>query len=278
MFAFFGFIFFRACNGCNSSYNNNDIDQAARYINPNIENSQAEKQSNATLILKDMQYQSGKYWHLYDIIGYYHSGNQKNKVFQRNTQWKQVNPSFFKKHIKHMGMEIMHYDNQEQKIKSITAPAGFSQFIGNDLFGKWEYPDYASTANNNNQNAVWIFKPEYQELKKWLEQYKMKSYNQKEINTYRRSYLPSGIFYYGGMYPPTYYSSRGVSAPKTYGTDYYPKQTQSSWHQKSSTFKRQVQEQLKRSSYNSNSSRNTHSGNRYYGSSTRSRSSGGYGK
>ena len=285
MLAFFSFIFYRACTSISGSSEAYYIEQAQQLIDPNVSSSQAQKSASATLILKDMHYKSNRYWHMYDIIGYYPSGTQKGQVFHKTSAWKEVNSTYFKKHIKNMGLELMHYNDTTQKTKQIVAPAGFSQFVGNALFGQWKVSkdvlDFSSSAPSTSTSVSlvdakdWEFKPQYKELQTWLSSY-IKKYDYKEVTNYRRNYMPSGIYYYGGYYPPTYYSSRGMSQPHRYSTDTYSGKTTSTWHKNSSTFRQQVQERLNRSK-TSSSYRSSHSSNRYYGSSTRS-SSGGYGK
>ena len=167
---------------------------------------------------------------------------------ERITEWYEVDERFYKQHQDNMGMEIASRGDDGKVSKSV-APAGYSQYVGNDRYGRWE---------NRGGTSFWAFYGQYAFMSRMIG---MGGYpiQRGYYNTYRGSYYGTGRAYYG----PT-----SATGGRMYGTNSaYNRSTRpnSSWSKNNSSFKNRVAGRTSRSS------------SRYGGSSSRSRG-GGFGK
>ncbi len=198
-----------------------------------------------TVILADMNYEDPTYYHKYQVIV-----PLTDTTFDtQETEWLTVSPMFFESHKNALGMEVASKTNGVLE-KSI-APAGYSQYIGNEKYGRWKERDGGS---------FWEFYGKYAFMSNMFH---LMTYPARYgyYNNYYNSYRGRGA-YYGpnGYYGTSSYSSSNAGRNTT-------------WGQKPQSFKDRVNSRVSRSS-KTQRSRNS---SRYSKSSTRSRS-GGFGK
>jgi len=167
---------------------------------------------------------------------------------ERITDWYEVDERFFKQHQDNMGMEIAARGDDGKVTKSV-APAGYSQYVGNQRYGRWE---------NRGGTSFWAFYGQYAFMSRM---FGMGAYpiQRGYYNTYRGSYYGTGRAYYG---PTTAAGGRMYGTNSAYNRSTRPN---SSWSKNNSSFKNRVAGRTSRSS------------SRYGGSSSRSRG-GGFGK
>ncbi|GAF01425.1 hypothetical protein [Saccharicrinis fermentans] len=220
-------------------------------------------ENNFSIILLDMDSRSGKYFHKYNIIV-----EKADTVLANQTDWTEVPESFFAINVDNMGMEIV--SKKDGKVSKVAAPAGYSNYIGNEKYGHWRQRDGYS---------FWEFYGQYAFMSSMF-----------NLMTY-----PARRSYYNDYHRGGYYGSRPYYGPKgssVYGTKSYTSRSGKSttWGSKSSSFKNQVRSSVSRSTsasksrsyssgsrYSGSSARTSRSSSRYSGSSSRSRS-GGFGK
>lgn len=259
--AIFFFISFKGCNEDNKkqqrqqqqvSYQKSPVDVLIRDLN---------NEQNFTIVLYDMDYSeaSNLYQHKYNILI-----DRHDSVYTKETDWLPVNADFFNKNIDNMGMELA--SKTDGKLSKTVAPAGYSNYVGNEKYGQWVQRDgenfwefYGKYMFISSMFNMAMFPPRYGY---W--------------NDYRTNYYGYGRPYYG----PT------KNGHRMYGTNsrYAQSNSRSKWNSKSSDFKSRVRNKVSRStssnrssSYRSTSTKKTHSSNRYSSSSYRSRG-GSYGK
>lgn len=221
-------------------------------------------EQNFTILLYDMDAdESGSstaYKHQYKILI-----QRPDTVLTKETDWLAVSDVFFEQHINDMGMEIA--SKKDGVVHKETAPAGYSNYVGNPQYGRWR---------ERNGTSFWEFYGQYAFLSSM---FNLATYpiRRSYWNTYHGGYYGTGRPYYGPSNNP-------------YGTRSYTSSASgrnSTWGSKSSTFKNNVRSKVSRSaaatrsrSYSSGSSysRTSRSSSRSSsGSSYRSRS-GGFGK
>lgn len=213
-------------------------------------------EQNFSIILFDMDYaeQNDTYKHQYSVLI-----DREDSVYVQNSDWVNVSSTFFDANIDNMGMEIASKING--KVTKAAAPAGYSNYIGNEKYGQWKERD---------GNSFWEFYGKYAFMSSMFRM-TMFPVRYSYWNTYHSSYYGSGRSYYGP-------SSNGRNM---YGTNsnYTKSNSSSAWNKKPSSFKSSVRSKVSRSATASKSAaaQRTRSSTRYSSSSTRSRG-GGYGK
>lgn len=212
---------------------------------------------NYSIILHDMDYdESGDiYKHQYNILI-----EKPDTVLTRMTDWQTVSPTFFDRHKENMGMEIVSRKNG--KLSKTAAPAGYSNYVGNEKYGRWVQRDGGN---------FWEFYGKYAFMSSMFRM-AMFPVRYSYWNDYNRNYYNYGRPYYG---PSTY-------GRPMYGTRsaYSSSNTSSKWNNKPSSFKSRVRQKVSRSSSSrrrSMTTRRSRTSSRYSRSSTRSRG-GGFGK
>lgn len=201
-----------------------------------------------SVILHDMNVEGTffkDYFHQYEIVKIT-PGNEPEKNL---TGWVEVPEELFRKHIDHMGMELVS-KGEDGKVSKTPSPPGYSNFVGNQRYGRWE---------TRNGQSFWHFYGQYMFLNSM---FNMATFpvRRSYYDTYRRDYYGRRA-YYG----PT------VSGSRTYGTrGRYTRQAYSgsSWNRRSSSFKDRVRNSVTRS----------RSGSRYNSSRSMRSRSGGFGK
>lgn len=213
-----------------------------------------------TIILYDMDYSeaSDKYKHEYNVIV-----ERDDSVYSQNTEWAVVSSAFFKANVDNMGMELA--SKKDGKINKSVAPAGYSNYIGNQKYGQWQERD---------GNRFWEFYGKYAFMSSMFRM-AMFPVGYSNWNNYHTNYYGQGRGYYGT-------SSNGS---RMYGTNsnYTKANNSSTWNNKSSDFKSRVQSKVSRSTASnsrvnrSSTTKRTRSSSRYSSSNTRSRG-GSFGK
>jgi len=221
-----------------------------------------------SIILFDMDYfeASNEYKHQYNILI-----EREDSVYAQKTDWVIVGSAFFNANIENMGMEIA--SKKDGKVSKSAAPAGYSNYIGNEKYGEWK--------TDNSGNSFWSFYGKYAFMSSMFRMAMYPAYYS-NWNNYRSNYHGYGRSYYG----PT------SNGKRMYGTNsnYAKANNNSKWNNKSTDFKSKVRNKVSRSTTSksrvnrTSSSRSkstynkrTRSSSRYSGSSTRSRG-GSFGK
>ncbi len=123
------------------TFQKNPVDELVRDMNSVPEFS---------IILYDMDFDEAKdiYQHKYQIVK--HVSQPKDTIFSEITKWYPVPQTFFDEHTKDMGMEIVTKANG--KVTKETAPPGYSNYVGNPQYGRW---------NNTGGGSFWVFYGKY---------------------------------------------------------------------------------------------------------------------
>lgn len=247
-----GFFVIKTCSNTGSSSSNawqkSPLDNFIRdYAND----------SNFVVILHDMDVDdptigSTKYMHKYQIITE-RSGAPEASI----TDWYTVTDEFFNKNVDNMGMELL--SKKDGVLHKNVAPAGYSNYIGNERYGSWQH---------NNGSSFWQFYGQYAFMSSM---FNLMSYPARRSywNDYRGGYYGSSRPYYG------------PNGSRMYGTQSYSKTNagkKSSWGSKSSTFKSQVRNRVQRSASTTKRNRISRSSSRSRSSSSFRSRSGGFGK
>lgn len=228
---------------CKGNYVESPLDQFIRDF---------EAEPTYTVILYDMDVQGTfvkRHMHQYKII------TEKNGVpEQKVTERYQVSKNFFWKNENNVGMELVS-KTADGKIHKTPAPAGFSNYIGNEKYGQWR--------RRNDGTSFWAFYGQFAFMSTMFNLF-AHPVNGRYYNGYYNNYR-----YRRPYYGPT------VGGKPTYGTyGNVNKNSRSSSFQrrmsgikqKSSNFKQRVTNRVNRSA-----------GRYKTGSGMRSRS-GGFGK
>ncbi|MGL1885262.1 MAG: hypothetical protein OCD76_02010 [Reichenbachiella sp.] len=199
-----------------------------------------------SIVLNDMDVEGtfvSTYKHEYKVI----LENEDGVPEETGAFWREVEESYFGLHANDMGMEIASRGEDGKLIKTANPP-GYNNYVGNERYGHWD---------NRGGSSFWAFYGQYAFMSSM---FRMSAYpvHRSHYTNYRTSYYGTGRSYYG----PT------TSGRPAYGTrSNYTSSTRpnSTWGNKSSSFKQRV------------TNRTSRSGSRYGGTSSRS-SGGGYGK
>ncbi len=243
-----------ACTNNNRSFQKSPVDKIIRDLS---------NEQSFSVILYDMDYQESgnQYRHQYQILT-----DRPDTVLQKITQWMPVSEPFFNTHIDNMGMEIVSKTNGQ--LNKVAAPAGYSNYVGNEKYGQWKQRDGGS---------FWEFYGKYMFMTSMFRMATMPirhSYYNDYHNNYHRQRRP----YYGPM---------NTNGSRMYGTSgsYNKSRTNATWNNKPNTFKQKVRSKASRSSSSSfygnksksSSARKSRSSSRYKSSNYRSRG-GSFGK
>ncbi|MEL6561554.1 MAG: hypothetical protein AAFQ94_25420 [Bacteroidota bacterium] len=208
-----------------------------------------------SIILNDMDVHGSffeHYFHQYKIIKSDSAVQMGDSIVYlptvTTTDFMEVSESYFKLHADDMGMEIAARD-ENGKLSKSTNPPGYSSYVGNPRYGRWE---------QRGGNSFWAFYGQYAFMSSM---FNMMAYpvRRSYYNDWRGNYYGTGRTYYG---PTSGTSGRYYGTGSTYTRSTRPNST---WSRNNSRFKDKVR------------SRTSRSGSRYSGSSSRSRG-GGYGK
>ncbi len=231
-------LFLAAC-GSSNKFEKTPIDKLITELD-------AEK--DYSIILLDMDIEdktfSDTYKHRYKIV------TQKDSTpKERTTEWYTVSEPFFARHQNDLGMEVCSKSNG--KISKVTAPPGYSTYVGNAQYGQWK--------SGSDGNSFWEFYGKYAMMSSML--------GLASSMIHRNSYSDYHSNYYGRQ---PYYGTTTTGQPM-YGTSSAHSQTtNSNFHQRAATnssFKNKINDRVSRSS---GSSWNGGSGSSRNGSSTHS--------
>lgn len=233
-------LFFASCGGSEYEYKKNPVDEYIRDLSD---------KKTFTIILHDMDVEGQlfrTYKHQYRIITQDDSIPNETK-----TDWIEVSDDFFKKHIDNMGMEIA-AKTADGKVTKTAAPPGFSNYVGNEKYGHWR--------TNSSGNSFWEFYGKYAMFSSMLNLFTYPVY-QSHYRDYRSNY----------RFSKPYYGPSGSSIYGTSGKFNRSRSKNSTWFSKASnqSFRNRVRNRVSKSS---------RSGSRYSRSTSRRRSSRGFGK
>jgi hypothetical protein len=225
-------LFFVSCGG-NQKFDKTPVDKLITEL---------DSEKTYSIILYDMNIEdktfSDTYKHRYKII------TQKDSTPQEKiTDWYVVSEPFFARHQNDLGMEVCAKTNG--KISKVTAPPGYSTYVGNAQYGQWK--------TGNDGNSFWEFYGKYAMMSSML--------GLASSVIHRNSYNDYYSNYYGRQ---PYYGGIGAGGHPMYGTMSAHSQTSSpSFHQRAASnnsFKNKINDRVSRSSSSwgsgSNSSRN----------------------
>jgi hypothetical protein len=216
-------------------------------------------EQNFSIILHDMDYDEAKkqYKHQYNVLV-----EKDDSVQVKKTDWLIVSSAFFNQNAENMGMELA--SKKDGKLSKVTAPAGYSNYVGNQKYGQWRERD---------GNRFWEFYGKYALMSSM---FRMAAYpvGYSSWNNYNSNYYGRRSYY-----------GQSTNGQRMYGTNssYAKANTSSAWNNKPSDFKSRVRSQAQRSTASTPTKRTTtqqkttRSSSRYSSSSTRSRG-GGSGK
>lgn len=219
---------------------------------------------NFSVILYDMDYddKAEKYKHQYQVLE--HPKSNPDSLVNIIQPWAIVGVDEFKKYQEDMGMEIA--VKKDGILKKQTAPAGYSEYVGNEKYGNWQ--------RNSSGNSFWAFYGQYAFMSS-IFRMSMYPVRYSYWNNYRGNYYNSGRAYYGH------------NGARSYGTrsSHATSRNNSRWNSRPSTFKQNVRSKVQRSSSarssrsRTSSSRRSRSSSRYSSGSSSYRSrGGGFGK
>ncbi len=223
---------------------------------------QLRDKDNFTIILYDMNSENSTYYHQYQILV-----EKPDSTFETaETDWLEVSESFFRRHIDNLGMEIAHKENGI--VEKETAPAGYTQYVGNEQYGHWVQRDGGS---------FWEFYGKYMFMSSMFNLIARPIYRDHWYD-YSRNYRGMGRTYYG---PNQYYGTRGYTSTAS---------NKSTWAKKPQSFKDNVRSRVSRSSStttrtssnrstysNRSTSQTSRSGSRFSGTSSYRSRGGGFG-
>lgn len=209
-----------------------------------------------SILLHDMDIEdktfSDVYKHRYKVI------TQKDSTpVETLTDWYVVSEPFFARHQNDLGMEVC--SKTDGKISKVTAPPGYSTYVGNPQYGQWQ--------TGSNGESFWSFYGKYAMMSSML------GLASSMIN--RNSYYDYRDNYFGRQ---PYYGAMNNGVPM-YGTmSSHAQSSHPHFHQRAATnssFKNKINDRISRSSSSwgggSSSSRN---GSSSVGSKSSSSSSG----
>ncbi|MGK0365152.1 MAG: hypothetical protein ACI85O_002217, partial [Saprospiraceae bacterium] len=144
--AFIGLVNIFQCGGSRSSSQYQYPTNRGREFSSIVKEFDANNEFN--LILRDMDYKNSQHYHKYEYIT-----DTSDLIVNTETSWYEVTPTFFKVHVNHMGLEMVHKNGGTKSFGA--TPPGFSRFVGNEKYGSW--------ADNYGQNE-WDYISEYDGL------------------------------------------------------------------------------------------------------------------
>lgn len=238
-------------------------EQAYKHIEEGLDKVVKENlnEKNYTVILADMDYkeEEKKFLHKYQVV----TLNNDSVGLEKMTDWLEVSPTFFQTHENDLGMELA--AKTDGVLKKETAPPGYSQYVGNEKYGKWE--------KDSSGDSFWSFYGRYAFMSMMFHSMMTPRYG--SYNTYNKNYRGTGRTYYGTAGSKSSYGTKAAMASG---------KSKSSWASKPSSFRSKVQSQVKQSasaqkaaSSKTKSSSSSKKTSRTGSSSTRSRG-GGFGK
>lgn len=219
-------------------------------------------EQNFSIILYDMDYDEAKkqYKHQYNVLV-----ESVDSAIVKKTDWLVVSAAFFNQNADNMGMELA--SKKDGKVSKVAAPAGYSNYVGNEKYGQWKERD---------GNRFWEFYGKYAFMSSM---FRMGMYP---------VYYSSWNNYHSNYYGRRSYYGQTSNGQRMYGTNssYTKSNTSSKWNSKPSDFKTRVRNNVQRSTSGkstastkrtSTQQKTTRSSSRYSSSSTRSRG-GSFGK
>lgn len=153
-------VFFWACGGNEKPYIQFPADTISRDL---------DSVKNFSIVLFDMDVtEDEKFMHKYKIVSRKNNAPEPNTADtaalaqtatpadlgfeERTTDWMEVSPEDFDFYSSDMGMEI--YSKVDGNLNKVTAPPGYSQYVGNEKYGHWQ-------TNPSTGQSFWAFYGQY---------------------------------------------------------------------------------------------------------------------
>ncbi len=195
------------------------------------------------------------------------TGEPEFEMKEELTERTEVSEEYFFKNENNMGMEIA--SKVDGKVKKEVAPAGFSNYVGNEKYGKWQ--------NRSDGSSFWEFYGKYAMMSSLFYMMTGPTIYRSHYMDYRRNYHGTGRAYYGRGSGGGYaYGTRSSYMQKSRPNFYSRRSSKSSWSSRSSSSS-SYGSSSGSSSYGKSSSSSSSSTSRTGTGSMRS-SGGGYGK
>lgn len=188
-------LIFTACGGgSRNEYEETPIDKFIKKYGYD------EKIKTFSVTLKDMDLDENTdiFKHKYQLV---FNPEDSTNAKTEETDWYDVSPEFFNKHVDNLGMELLSKtigEDGRPDIEKTPAPPGYKNYVGNEKYGQWK--------TDNNGNSFWAFYGQYMFMSTIL--------NMASGPIYRRSYMDYDRNYRGSS---AYYGS-GAGGTKRYGT------------------------------------------------------------
>ncbi len=243
-------ISFASCNGTKSKKIKNPIDSLVTMLSA---------EQNFSIILTDMDYveKTRDYKHKYkmliskqikrDSVVSQDTLVARDTIIEKLSNWMLVDKKMFEQMSEAQGMEVA--SKVDGKVKKVISPAGYSQFVGNNEYGRW---------HGNGNNSFWAFYGKYAMMSTMFHM-AMFPIRRSYYNNYRTSYMGNRAYYGPSTGGKNMYGTSSAYNGKASGG--------STWSGKSSSFKQRFK----------NKSKTTRTNTRYNNTKVRSRS-GGSGK
>lgn len=250
----FVFIALRTCSSCNNDrYDGTPARPQNTALNKVVKSLKDEK--NFSVILYDMdtkdpESSNPKYLHQYQLLI-----EKPDTVLVKETEWYPVSAYLFNEHLNNLGMELI--SKKDGVLHKEVAPAGYSNYIGNERYGHW---------TERNGTSFWEFYGRYAFMSSM---FNMMTYPVRRSYwyDYHDNYYGRGRGYYG------------PSGSTVYGTSSYAnsqKGKNTTWSKKPNSFKSKVRSKVSRSA--AASKRTSRSSSRSSSRTSYRSRSGGFGK
>ncbi|MEH0156334.1 membrane lipoprotein lipid attachment site-containing protein [Limibacter armeniacum] len=186
-----------ACSSSDRRFQKTPVDELIKTM---------DKKDNFTIVLYDMDleehtFSSDIYRHKYKVVTLEENAADSTVTPKSiETEWYEVPEWYFDDHVNDMGMEIA--AKQDGKVTKQVAPAGYSQYVGNSKYGRWE--------TNSSGESFWSFYGKYAMMRSLFGMTFYQPVYRSYYTDYSR-YRTAGRPYYGT-------TTVGVTKTSRYGT------------------------------------------------------------
>lgn len=194
------------CGGKDYHYIPNPVDQMIKSM---------KGERGYTIILDDMDVRNDEFYHQYSVIKELKSGELSNST----TELLVVDYNFFKANENNLGMQIATKDSTG-KVSKVAAPAGYTNYVGNSRYGRWQ---------GSGSSSFWVFYGQYAFMRSMFGmgyypcRYGM--YN----NYYSNYYGTNRAFYGSGSNGGSYYGTKSSGAKKSKANFFERKARNNNW-------------------------------------------------
>ena len=204
-------LLFMACNS-EDHYIPNPVDVMIKSM---------KQEKTYSIILDDMDVRDDGYFHKYGVI----KESQMGELKSAETDWEKVDEQFFRENERNLGMEIASKDSLGVVSKAI-APAGYSNYIGNDRYGQWQ---------GSENNSFWVFYGQYAFMRSMFGLGYHPAYYHMHTSYYT-GYRGTGRAYYGsGAGGANYYGTNSVGTKQGKPNFFSRKARNTNWNKSTSS-------------------------------------------